>query len=168
MRRLAFPAVLTAASLVAPSARAEGPDPALAFAAGMATVFVGFVVGGTFIATHQDDAAKAEAGWFAMEGGFSVAPLVSHALVGEWTRGAVFAAVPTATTLMTIPVFLGNNEGVEHGTLPQQRVMWGLFCTGLAASMVGVIDTLFAPGRRVHVAPTVGGGHAGIVVEGAL
>jgi len=168
MRSLPFPAALTAALLVAPSARAEGPDPALAFAAGAATVFAGFVVGGTFMAANQGSASKTEAGWFALESGFSVAPLVSHGLVGEWARGAVFASIPTATTLATIPVFLVNGAGVEHGTLPQQRVMWGLFCGGLAASMAGVIDTVFSPGRALHVAPVLGAGGAGVVVGGAL
>jgi hypothetical protein len=168
MRSNTFAAVLAAAFLGAPPARADGPDPAVAFAAGAATILAGFVVGGTFIAMDQGDAAKAEAGWFAIEGGFSLAPLVSHALVGEWARGAVFAAVPTATTLATIPVFELNDAGVEHGTLPQQRVMWGLFCGGLAVSTAGVIDTVFAPGRAVHVVPVLGAGNAGFDVGGAL
>jgi hypothetical protein len=169
MRSLAFPAALTAALLVAPSARAEdGPDPTVAFALGTATLLAGFVVGGTLIATNQGDAAKSEAGWFALESGFTLAPLVSHAVVGEWVRGAAFASIPTATTLATIPVFLVNGAGVEHGTLPQQRVMWGLFCGGLAASMAGVIDTLFSPGRGLHVTPVLGVGNAGVVVGGAL
>ena len=168
MRSLAFPAVVAAAFFVAPSARAEDPDPAIAFAVGAATVFVGFAVGGAFIATNQGDAAKAEAGWFGMESGFSLAPLVSHAVAGEWARGAVFASIPTATTLATIPVFAINEAGVEHGTLPQQRVIWGLFVATLAGSTAGVIDTVFSPGRALHVAPVLGVGNAGIAVGGAL
>jgi hypothetical protein len=168
MRSLAFPAVVAAACLLTSPARAEGPDAALAFAAGAATVFAGFVVGGTFIAANQGDAAREEAGWFALESSFTLAPLVSHGLVGEWARGAVFAAVPTAMTLGTIPVFLVNGAAVEHGELPQQRVMWGLFSVGLAASMAGVVDTVFAPGRALHVAPAVGAGSAGVIVGGAL
>lgn len=168
MRSLVFPAALTAAILVAPSARADGPDPAVAFAVGAATVFAGFVVGGTFIATNQGNATKTEAGWFMLESGFPLAPLASHAVVGEWARGAVFAALPTATTLATIPVFEINGAGVEHGTLPQQRVMWGLFIAGLAGSMAGVIDTLFSPGRALHVTPVLGVGNAGVAVGGAL
>ncbi len=168
MRSMAFPAAFTAACLFASPARADGPDPAAAFALGAATILTSFIVGGTFMAANQGDAAKAEAGWFMLEGGFSAAPLVSHAAVGEWGRGAVWAAIPTATTLATIPVFSLDGAAVEHGTLPEQRVMWGLFCGGLAASMAGVVDTVFAPGRAVHVAPVVGGGGAGITVGGAL
>ena len=168
MRSLAFPAVLSAALLLASPARADGPDPAVAFVLGAATVLAGFAVGGTFIASNQGDAAKAEAGWFVIEGGFSAAPLVSHAVIGEWGRGAVWAAIPTATTLATIPVFSLDGAAVEHGTLPEQRVMWGLFCGGLAVSMAGVVDTVFSAARAVHVSPVVGAGGAGVTVGGVL
>jgi ABC-type uncharacterized transport system permease subunit len=66
-----------------------------------------------------------------------------------------------------LPVFLVNDASVEHGTLPQQRVMWGLFCAGLGASMAGIIDTAFAPERSLHIAPVLGAGHAGLTVGGA-
>jgi hypothetical protein len=168
MRILVLAAALAAVSLVTAGARADGPEPAVAVAVGAATVFAGFVVGGTLIAASPGSAARTEAGWFAMESGFTLAPLLSHALVGEWGRGALFAAVPTATTLATEPVFSTNEAAVEHGTLPQQRVMWGLFCGGLAASMAGIIDTAFAPGRSVHVAPLLGAGSAGLLVGSTL
>jgi hypothetical protein len=168
MRRIMFSASLAVALAVAAPARADDPDPAVAIAVGAATIFVGFAVGGTLIAVTGDDAAKNEAGWFLIESGFALAPLTSHAVVGEWGRGAAFAAVPTATTLGTIPVFLLNPASVDHGTLPEQRVMWGLFCTGLAASMAGVIDTAFSPARRLHIAPVLGAGNAGVVFGGDL
>ena len=168
MRILVLAAALAAVSLVTAGARADGSEPAVAVAVGAATVFAGFVVGGTLIAASPGSAARTEAGWFAMESGFTLAPLLSHALVGEWGRGALFAAVPTATTLATEPVFSTNEAAVEHGTLPQQRVMWGLFCGGLAASMAGIIDTAFAPGRSVHVAPLLGAGSAGLLVGSTL
>jgi len=167
MRSLVFAAVASAFFVTTP-ARADDSDPGVAIAVGAAAVFAGFIAGGTLIAVSPGNIGRNEAGWFAIESGFSAAPLASHALVGEWARGAVFAAVPTATTLGTIPVFLVNDNGVEHGTLPQQRVMWGLFCTGLAAAMVGVIDTAFAPGRALHVAPLLGGGNTGLLVGGSL
>jgi hypothetical protein len=157
-----------ALSLIPSPARADDNRAAVAVAVGAATLFAGFVVGGTLTAASPGSPGKTEAGWFAMESGFSLAPLLSHGLVGEWGRGAVFAAIPTATTLATVPVFLANDASVEHGTLPQQRVMWGLFCGGLAAAMAGVIDTAFAPGRSVHIAPVLGAGNAGLLVGGVL
>lgn len=126
------------------------------------------MVGGTLAATQRGSASGTEAGWFAIESGFTVAPLVAHGLVNEWVRGAVFAAVPTATTLATVPVFVATPASVEHGTLTQQRIMWGLFCGGLAASMAGVIDTAFAPARALQVAPILGNGSAGLVIGGTL
>jgi hypothetical protein len=167
MRSLVLPAILVA-SFVALPARADEPDPAVAVALGGATLLAGFAVGGTLTAMSPGSAGRTEGGWFAIESAFSMAPLVSHGLVGEWGRGAVLAAIPAATTLATVPIFLTNDASVEHGTLPQQRVMWGLFCAGLAASMAGVIDTAFAPGRSVHIAPVLGAGQAALTVGGAL
>ena len=168
MRGLVFPATLAAALVLAPPARAADPDPAIALAVGAATLVAGFAVGGTVMATSGESPAANEAGWMALESSFVLAPFVSHAMVGEWGRGALFATVPAATTLGTIPVFLVSPQGVDHGTLPAQRVMWALFCTGLAASLVGVVDTAFSPGRRVQVAPMLGRGEAGLVVGGVL
>jgi hypothetical protein len=167
MRSLALPAIL-ALFFVASPARADDSRPGIAAAVGAATIFAGFVVGGTVIATSPGSPGRTEAGWFVMESGFSLAPLMSHGLVNEWGRGAVFAAFPTATTLATVPIFLTNDAGVEHGTLPQQRVMWALFCTGLAASMAGIIDTAFAQGRSLRIAPVLGAGNAGLMVGGVL
>jgi hypothetical protein len=171
------PAVAAAMLFAAAPARAEERDPVVAVAIGAATMVVGFAVGGTIIGTtaHASpandvpgDNAKNIAGWFAIEGGFVLAPLASHAVVGEWGRGAVFAAVPAATTLATIPIFAAVPDAVDHGTLPEQRGMWGLFVAGMAASAVGVVDSAFAPGRAIHVAPMLGRDTAGLIVGGAL
>jgi hypothetical protein len=168
MRSLLVAAVLGVVSFITPPARADGPDPVVAVAVGAATVLAGFAVGGTLMAASPGSAGRTEAGWFAIESGFAIAPLVSHGLVDEWGRGAVFAAIPTGTTLATLPVFLVNDASVEHGTLPQQRVMWGLFCAGLAASTAGIIDTAFATGRSLRIAPALGAGNVGLMVGGAL
>jgi hypothetical protein len=168
MRRLASVAVLVAAGSLASPARASGPDPAAAIAVGAATVLAGFAVGGTFIAASAGSARRTEAGWFVMEGGLSMAPLLAHGAVGEWGRGGLFAAVPTATTLASVPVFLVNGAAVEQGSVGQQRTLWSLFCGSLAASMAGILDAAFAPGRAVHVLPILGAGNAGLLVAGAL
>jgi hypothetical protein len=159
------------------------PDPAIAVLVGGATLLAGFAVGGTLVATGGDRGspnnnavARTTAGWFAIEGGFVLAPVAAHAALGEWGRGALFASLPAATTLATIPVFLEQPAAVEHGTLEEQRVMWGLFCGGLAAAVAGVVDAALAPGRApyappaaaLHVAPALGSSHAGIVVGGTL
>jgi hypothetical protein len=151
------------------------PDTGLAVLVGGAAIFLGFAVGGTLIATSVDQGtpsdasnAKTQAGWYAVESGFALAPLASHAIVGEWGRGAIFASIPTATTLATIPVFVEKPGAVQHGSLEEQRVMWGFFCGGLVAAVVGVVDSTFAPDRTLRIAPMLGRNDAGIVVGGAL
>jgi hypothetical protein len=168
MRRLLAPCALGAVVAVAAPAKAADPDPGVALAVGAATLVAGFAVGGTIMASSGESPGANEAGWMALESSFVLAPFASHAIVGEWGRGALFASVPAATTLGTIPIFLVSPQGVDHGTLPEQRVMWALFCTGLAASLAGVVDTAFSPGRRVQVAPLLGRGEAGLVLGGVL
>jgi hypothetical protein len=179
MRLLLAPAASAAALLLVAPARAQdrepAPDPAVALIVGGATVLAGFAAGATLVATGSDlgspsdvAAMRTQIGWWVMEGGFALAPLTAHGAMGEWGRGALFSTVPTLTTLATIPVFLEQPAAVEHGTLEEQRVMYGLFCGGLAAAVVGVVDAAFAPGRAVHLAPMLGSGRAGLVLGGAL
>src|SRR5258708_31312543 len=103
--------------LVDKPARAAEPDPALALLAGAAPAFAGFVVGSTVMATSNGDAARNNTGWFAIEGGFAVAPLAAHAVVGEWGRGAAFAATPTAMLAGTATLFGFEPRTVAHRTL---------------------------------------------------
>jgi hypothetical protein len=168
MRSLLAATALAVAMLVGPPARAAEPDAAAGLAVGAATLLAGFAVGGTMMATSHDTTSVDEAGWFALESGFVLAPLAAHAVVGEWSRGALFAAVPAATTLGTIPVFLVNSTAVDHGSLPEQRWMWGLFGVGMFSAAAGVVDVAFAPGRAVRVAPMMGPGTAGLTLGGAL
>src|SRR5258708_36876486 len=86
--------VLAAALTVffTPNARAEAPEPAAAFFTG-ALVFVGgFTAGGLLLAT-SGGSTQDNAGWLVMEGGFVLAPLAAHAVVGERPRGIAFPAV---------------------------------------------------------------------------
>jgi hypothetical protein len=165
--------VVPMAALLA-SARAEAEpapsdrDAVLAGIVGAATAFAGFAVGGTLIGVTGDNAPANMAGWLTMESGFALAPLTAHAVVGEWGRGFAFSALPTAATLGSVPVFLYNEGAVIHGSLPQQRWMYGFMVGAILSSGVGVIDATLAPRRHLYVTPTVGAGSAGVVVGGAL
>jgi hypothetical protein len=167
MRTSPLAAVSVAVLLFSAPARAEEPDPAGAVVAGAAALFVGFVAGGTVIAVSGSPAAR-EAGWLGLESGFVVAPLAAHAVVGEWGRGALFAAVPAVTTLSTLPVFLEQPDAVDHGSLEEQRVMWSLFVGGLGVAVAGIIDAATSTSRSVHLTPILARGTAGLVVGGAL
>jgi len=163
-----------ALALVAPPARAAdgaapraeaatSPDGAVALLAGAVTIFVGFAVGGTLIATGTGDASKTTAGWLALESGVALAPFTAHAPAGEWGRGVLFASVPLATTLCSVPVFAADPGAVEHGSLEEQRVLWGLLVGGLLASSAGVVDAAMVFGR-VRVLPALGPRQAGLVL----
>jgi hypothetical protein len=169
--------LVLAASLTAATARAEPPDPTIAVVVGAATLVAGFTVGGALMATtahanpaadRPSDTGQNMAGWFAIESGFVLAPLLAHGIEGEWVRGGVLAAIPAATTVATIPVFLQTPGAVAQATIPQERWMLGLFCAGMAASVAGVVDAAFAPGRTLHLAPSVGPSTAGLVLGGEL
>jgi hypothetical protein len=159
--------VVTAAALLASAPVYADTDPILAGIVGAATAFTGFAVGGTLMGVTGDNSAANMAGWLTMESGFALAPFTAHAVVGEWWRGGAFAALPTATTLGTIPVFLSNEGAVLHGSLTQQRWMYGLMVGGILSSGVGVVDAVLAPRRALYIAPTAGSGY-GVVVGGVL
>jgi hypothetical protein len=170
MKRPLARAALLGSLLLPSPARAQdsSPDGTSAFLAGAATLFAGFAVGGTLVAASGRDAAKNEAGWLTIETGFALAPFTSHAVVGEWGRGAAFAAVPTATTLGSVPVFLARQDAVENGVILQQEALWWCFAGGLVSSVIGVIDATFAPARALRIAPVVGPHDAGITLGGSL
>jgi hypothetical protein len=166
-------AFLVAASMIflAPrAARAQTPDPAAAFFTG-ALVFVGgFTAGGLLLATSNANSTQDNAGWLAMDAGFIVAPLASHALVGEGLRGLIFAAPPAAMTAGTAVLMDVDSGVIAHGSLPEQRVLWSLFGAGLFSGAVGVVDATFARDRSISliVAPGVGAGRLGLELWGIL
>jgi hypothetical protein len=171
-----FPIVLVSALLVVPGqARAEEPDTALALFTGAAVDTVGFIVGSTLLGTAPPGGngdAPRSFGWLTMEAGFTLAPVASHAVVGEWGRGALFAAAPATTLAGTAAFYRWKTDGIAYGTWEQQWLLWGSFTAGLAVSTVGVVDVLFAGKRqREHglaVRPTIGYGQAGLRIEGSL
>jgi hypothetical protein len=171
LRALLSSLAFAASMLVAVPSRAAPPDPALAVLAGAATMVAGFTAGGVLLGTSNASASQDNAGWLTMETGFVLAPIVSHGMVSEWTRGLAYAVAPIAGEVATAELFYVTPVAVEHGTLPAQRVMWTLFGIGLFSAAAGVVDTALAGERArtaVRVVPTVGRGGVGIEIGGAL
>lgn len=168
-RVLAVAGGFAALVLVAPPAVAE-PDPAVGVVAGSAVLLLGFTVGSTVVATADGLNGPTNVGWLVMESGFVLAPWTAHAALGQWTRGLGFAALPAATVGGTAGLFDYSAGTVLHGTLVQQRILWGLFGAGLVSSVIGVLDVAFATPRSgsIAVAPMVGPGQAGLEVGGCL
>jgi hypothetical protein len=161
---------MAAGVLVAPSARADKPEPALAFFAGASIFLAGFALGGTLLATSQSNDSQDNAGWLTIEGAFAAAPLVSHALSGEWARGVVFSGLPAATLAGTATLFASDGAAIVHGALVEQRVLWALFGVGLFSGAAGVVDSTFAGKRAaaIAVAPVLGSRQAGLQLVGTL
>jgi hypothetical protein len=173
--RFATLGLALATILAATPVRAETPDAGLAILAGSATALAGFAAGGLLLGTSGDRNQTNNLGWMTIQGGFVLAPLSAHAVVGEWGRGALFAAAPAAMWAGSMSLVQYAPNVVAHGTLEEQRVLWGLFGVAFFSSAVGVVDAVFAPRRatpsapgEVRVAPTAVAGGAELAVQGTL
>jgi hypothetical protein len=171
MRPLSLAAAL--ALLVVPcTARGAETDSGLALLTAGGIDALGFIVGGALLGASGGRSELNNAGWLTIEAGFTLSPLVAHGVAGEWGRGAVFAAPPALALAGTATLFEARADEIEHGSLPTQRWLWGLFSGALIASTVGAVDVLFAASRErarsIAVQPTIGPGQLGLHVEGDL
>jgi hypothetical protein len=152
----------------------EGDAGALiATSAGALLAMGGLGAGGVMLATHGD-LANRKVGAYTLLSGLALAPILSHALSGEWARAALFGAVPVAAALGATlliertPVLLG------HGTLPERRLFAASFGLALLSSAIGVFDSLSVGERaraRAHalaIAPVITRGGLGVVLGGSL
>ena len=164
------PAWVAALVFVAPVAHAAPPDPALAWLVGAAVVVGGFLVGGTILGGANGDEAVVRTGWMTIEGGLALAPLASHAVVGEWTRGLAFAAVPAAAVAGSAVLFGVVPGAIDHGEAPARVSVWSCMTAGLLTGIAGVVDAAFADRRStaITVVPMAGSGELGLVVGGTL
>jgi hypothetical protein len=155
-------------TLAATPARAD-PDRGAAVLVGAATFVLAFAAGGIVVATANGSNSQSNVGWVAIESGFTLAPLASHAVMGEWTRGLAFTAAPAAMLGGTVALFDYDNGTIQHGSLTEQRIMWGMFTAGLFAGIAGVVDAGLSRGPgRVALGPLVGPGATGLTLGGAL
>jgi hypothetical protein len=174
LRVLGPVALASSITLAAAPARAEppdrDPDPGMGVVAGVATLVLGFAVGGTMIATASGSNGPSNAGWLIMNSGLVLAPLAAHGAVGQWGRGLVFSALPAATEGGAVALFEYDSGTILHGSLPEQRLLWGLFGAGLIGSIVGIIDVAITAPRigPVTVSPSVARDGAGLQVGGTL
>jgi hypothetical protein len=163
------PAWIVAVVVAAPAAHADPPDPALAWLTGASVFAGGFLAGGAIAGSANGDESAVRFGWMTIEGAFVLAPLASHAVVGEWTRGLAFAAVPAAA-FATSAVLLGFvPDAIDHGLAPARSTIWSCLTAGLLTGVAGVIDAALVDGRApVSVAPMAASGELGLLVRGTL
>jgi hypothetical protein len=151
-------------------ARADPPDAALAFVTGASVLVAGFIAGGAVLGSASAATSGKNAGWLTMEAGFALAPVVSHAVAGEWGRGLLFGAPAAACWGGTLALFQVDPDTIDHGSIEEQRVMWSLFGVAILSGMAGVVDAALAAGRAapVAVAPIVGADRVGLAIGATL
>lgn len=88
------------------------------------------------------------AGLLVIHSGLAIAPFTSHWATGLLGRGLAFAAMPAATLAGTALVVAFEANAVTHGSLPEQRWIWGLFVGGMVSSVAGIVDAVM-----VHPSP---------------
>lgn len=180
---LAVPWIVLSSTVLAPSvvraeepsleraaphaARLEHRDPGPALVAGAAILLAGFAVGATLASTAQGENGTTNAGWYVMQSGMVLAPMGAHLMDGAWARGLAYSAVPAGTLAGTAALFTNDPGCVLHGSLSEQRAMWGLFGGGLLASLVGIVAVTWGP-AEVQVAPAVARDQVGLQIVGAL
>ncbi len=131
---------------LAPPARARAEEPrapvAEALLAGAGSAMVPFAIGAG-LAAGDGSVTQKNAGLVVANAGLCLGPLVSHAIVGEWDRGALFAARP------------GTVFG-DDAELP--TLFTALFAVSVLGGALGLADTALAGERlRAQVVPSRSG-----------
>lgn len=138
---------------------------------GIAIDTVSFAIGVATLGNDQLAGDQARAGWITCSAGFTVAPFVAHAIVGQWLRGAALSAVPLAGVIGNA-IVLGANPNVDQMPLnPDQRLVYAFTTAGLLGSFIGLLDVaLYKPSkpRAVHVSPSISRAGGGFVVGGSF
>jgi hypothetical protein len=142
------------------------PDPAIAVFAGGALEVSGMALGAALLGGANGDPTASRIGWLTIHAAYTLAPGASHAIVGEWGRGAFFSAVPAACLVVTGAVLDESPDAVQGSPLGRQRALWLLFTAGLASSLVGILDVGFAGSRKVTVVPSFGPTGSAVSVGG--
>ncbi len=170
-----LPHLLLVALSGAPLAEPPPPPPdttaktTWAFVIGAAIDAVTFAVGVALVGSDQAGFDQARAGWVTCSAGFTVGPFVAHAITGQWLRGAIFSAVPLASTIGNAVVLGSSKKTIDVTPLQQDQRFIVLFTSvGLLGSVIGLVDVLlFKPKpASVHITPTISQSGAGFVIGG--
>jgi hypothetical protein len=166
-------AFVAALGLWAPRAQAEAEPPvAWSVGAGCALAFGALAVGGGLAASSDADRTR-RTGIEILAGGLVLAPVVSHALAGEWKRAALFGGVSAAMAGVAIAVMEGSEDMLNFGTAANRLPFGAALAVELLVSTAGVVDSLAAGERartrgQVALLPLLGANTLGLSVAGAL
>lgn len=143
----------------------------LSLSTGTALALGSLAIGGVVLATEQTNAAR-KAGAFTIVSGLALAPIVSHAIAGEWGRAALFGVLPVAGATAAIVVIESAPVLQGHGVLSQRRFLTACYTITLLSAAIGLYDSLNAAERarerQIAIAPWFERGGVGAWVGGAL
>lgn len=149
-----------------------------AFAVGSLLAAVPFGIG-TAVTTASHEQDTQNAGVYTLQGGLSLAPFVSHAMLGEYKRGVLFSIPPLIGSGSMMALLAMNPDAVSHASLETQRFYYFMLVASVLGGGIGVVDTLFHPSREpsretprtqgsLRIAPILSPGNYGLSVGGAL
>jgi hypothetical protein len=188
VRRAASFALLLLLASASP-ARAEAPDEktptdppvAIAVVSGVATTLLPMVLGATYTAAHQTDGAR-NVGVTVSGMGPVLAPIVAHAVLGEWKRAAAFAALPAACEIGIASFLTAQPDAVFHGTVGTRTLFGLLYSFDIFSGALGIVDAMMVRDRArfgaprgtagllgsLVLSPSFGPGRAGLAIGGSL
>ncbi len=182
MRRTAafvLVALLSLAKSAAAAEPARKPPVVVAFVSGVATALVPLALGALHTANATNDGAR-NVGYGVAGAGIALSPIVSHVVLGEYDRAAIFGAVPVASEIAACSLMAAKPDLVFHGTMFSRTTFALLFSFDIFGATLGLVDVLMAGERAakapragllprgLQLHPLVGRDRAGLVIGGTL
>lgn len=177
---------VAAAARPAAASPADGPRPgdppvAVALATGTATALIPLVLGVMHTASVSTNGSR-NVGLMVAGAGFTLSPLISHIVLGEYARGAAFSAVPLAAEIAMIALVSVNPDAVFAASTGTRTTFGALFSFGIFSATLGLVDVALArdrwrdrardrlprPLRGLTLAPMIGREGGGLLLGGTL
>jgi hypothetical protein len=152
----------------------------LALAAGFATAAIPLALGATGTADSTSDPVR-NTGYEVSGAGLALAPIVSHIVLGEWSRAAAFGAVPVASEIGMVTLLSAKPGSIFHGTVGTRTLFGLIFSLDAFGSALGMVDVMVAndrasippvwrifSSRNLSLAPVVTANYRGLSLGGKL
>ena len=171
VRLASLVALLVVAAAAISPAFADEADPPIGWSlgAGAAVAILPLAVGGAL--TTLDSRATRNAGLYVITAGLALAPIVSHLVLREWKRAAIFGAVPAASLLAMVAMLHAAPDVLTEEGGPSTRIPFAaILIAAVFSSGVGIADCILAGDRkkksRITVAPAIGIHQYGLMIGG--
>jgi hypothetical protein len=173
-------------------AAAAGPDPpdppradppvTLALIAGMTTALVPLVLGALHTAGSRgvNDGPR-DVGYAVGGVGPVLAPIVAHVVLGEYKRAAISGIAPLVGEIALCALMAAEPDAIFHGTTLSRTSFAVFYSLDIFGAAFGLVDVMMARERAgggaarsakaplpLLLSPSVGRGHAGLVLGGSL